>query len=157
MKPNFSSRGTKTVAPILPKFGTSSVGKLDKKRRIASILHRIPSKGNIRWIDLIVDKGLYEANHLSKKVGPRQDLNRVSMAIKRIKRNSTANLGGVVEVPDLQNIIVNAMNAVNQNLTFEFAALTKIPPILCIRLVSVSFQRVKRSRTTLETFANDTR
>lgn len=157
MKPNFSSRGTKTVAPILPKFGTSSVGKLDKKRRIASILHRIPSKGNIRWIDLIVDKGLYEANHLSKKVGPRQDLNRVSMVIKGIKRNSTANLGGVVEVPDLQNVIVNAMNAVNQNLAFEFAALTKIPPILCIRLVSVSFQRVKRSRTTLETFANDTR
>lgn len=94
---------------------------------------------------------------MSKKVGPRQDLNRVSVVIKGIRRNSTANLGGVVEVPDLQNVIVNAVNAVNQDLAFEFAALTKIPPILCIRLVSVSFQRVKRSRTTLETFANGTR
>jgi hypothetical protein len=156
LKPNFSRRGTNTVAPMLPKSGTGSADELDEKRRKASIIHPIPSKGNIRWIDPI-DKRLYEANHLSKKVGPRQDLNRVSMVIEGIKRNLTANLGGVVEVPDLQNVLVNAMNAVNQNLAFEFAALTKIPPILCIRLVSVSFQRVKRSRTTLETFANDRR
>jgi hypothetical protein len=133
------------------------MGKLEKKRRNASIMHRIPSKGNTQClIDLIVDKGLYEANHLSEKVGPRQDLNRASMVIKGSEKNSTANLGGVVEVPDLQNVFVNAMNAVNQNLAFKLAALTKIPPIFCIKLVR-SFKRVKRNGATLETFANDTR
>jgi len=67
---------------------------------------------------------------LSKKVGPRQDLNRASTVIVGFKRNPTTNLGGVIEIPDLQNIIVNAMDAVNQNLAVEFVTLTKIPPIL---------------------------
>jgi hypothetical protein len=51
------------------------------------------------------------------------------MMIEGFKRSLTANLGGVIEVPDLQNIIVNTMNAINQNLAFEFTALTKVLPI----------------------------
>jgi len=103
--------------------------------------YHIPSKGNAQClIDLIINKGLYEANHSSKKLSPRQDLNRASMMIEGVKGNSIANLGGVVEVPDLQNVIVNAMNAVNQNLAFKFAALAKIPPILCIKLMSAIFR-----------------
>jgi hypothetical protein len=105
------------------------------------MMYHIPSKGNTQClIDLIVNKGLHEANHSSEKVGPRQDLKRASMVIEEIKGNSIANLGGVVEVPDLQNVIVNATNAVDQNLAFKFAALAKIPPILCIKLMSASFE-----------------
>ena len=62
------------------------------------------------------------------------------MIIGEIKGNSIANLGGVVEVPDLQNVIVNAMNAVDQNLAFKFAALAKISPILCIKFISAIFR-----------------
>jgi hypothetical protein len=57
-----------------------------------------------------------------------------------MKGNSTANLGGVVEVPNLQNVIVNATDAVDQDFAFKFAALAEIPPILCIKLVSASFE-----------------
>jgi len=123
---------------MLPKPGTGSAGKL--KRKNASVMYHIPKSNAQCLIDLIVNKGLDEANHLSEKVGPRQDLNRASIVIEGIKGNSTANLGGVVEVPDLQNVIMNAMNAVDQNLAFKFAALAKIPPILCIKLMSASFE-----------------
>jgi hypothetical protein len=60
--------------------------------------------------------------------------------IERNKGISTANLAGVVEVPDLQNIIVNATNAVDQNFAFKFAALAEIPPIFCNELVRSSFR-----------------
>jgi hypothetical protein len=85
------------VAPALPKPGTGIVGKLKIKG-----LH-VPSKGNTQCLsDLIVNKGLHEANHSNEK---RQDLKRASMVIEEIEGNSTAYLGGVVEVPDLQNVI----------------------------------------------------
>jgi len=45
-----------------------------------------------------------------------------------------ANPGRVIEVPNLQDVFVKAMDAVHQNLAFKCAALTKISPILCIRL-----------------------
>ena len=93
MKPNFSSKGTNTVAPVLPKPGTGSVGKLKKR---TSMMYHIPSKGNAQClIDLIVDKGLYEANHSSKKVGPRQDLNRASMVIEGSKKNPLTLVGSL--------------------------------------------------------------
>jgi hypothetical protein len=60
-----------------------------------------------------------------------------------IKGNSTANLGGIVEVPDFQNVIVNAVNAVHQNFAFKFAALAKIPPIFCIEVISVPIDEEK--------------
>jgi len=104
-------------------------------------MYHIPSKGNTQClIDLIVNKGLYEANHSSKKVSPRQDLNRAVNGDRGNQRNSTANLGGVVEVPDLQNVIVKAINAVDQNFAFKFAALAKILPILCIKVMSALFE-----------------
>ena len=78
------------------------------------------------------------------------------MVTKQIQRNLTAYLGGVIQVPDLYNIFMNAKNAVNQNLAFKLAALTKILPIYCIKPVR-SFKWVKRNGGTLETFANDTR
>ena len=68
MKPNFSSRGINTVAPMLPKPGTGSAGKL--KRKNASVMYHIPKSNAQCLIDLIVNKGLDEANHLSEKVGP---------------------------------------------------------------------------------------
>lgn len=69
MKPKFCSRGTNTVAPVLPKPGTGSAGKL--RRKNASMMNHIPSRGNAQClIDLIVNKRFYEANHSSKKLGP---------------------------------------------------------------------------------------
>ena len=49
------------------------------------MVYRIPHKGNAQClIDLIINKGLDKANHLSKKVGPRQNLNWASVMITSI-------------------------------------------------------------------------
>ena len=74
-----------------------------------------------------------------------------------IKRNSIANLGGAVEVPDRSSVFVGAMSTLNQKFAFEFAALTKIQSILSIRLVNVLSKQAKKGGLILETFANDTR
>ena len=80
------------MAPAIPNPGTGAVGELDKKD---SVMYHSPSKGNTQClIDLIVNKGLHETNHSSEKVGPRQDLKRVSMVIEKSKETRQLTLVG---------------------------------------------------------------
>jgi len=60
------------------------VGKLERKKekRLNGVSY-YPQRQRC-LIDLIINKGLDKANHLSKKVGPRQDLNWASVMITNI-------------------------------------------------------------------------
>jgi hypothetical protein len=62
----------------------------------------IHSEGNARClVALLLNKRLDKANDLSKEADPRQDLKRASMTTEEIEKNSIANPGWVIEVPNL--------------------------------------------------------
>lgn len=67
-----------------------------------------------RWLFMPdLDKKLDKANNFSEKLDPRQDVEYVSMTLGKPARNSIANPGGVIEVPNLQNVIMKAMDVVH--------------------------------------------
>lgn len=62
----------------------------------------IHSEGNAQClVALILNKRLDKANNFSEKVDPRQDLKCASTTTEEIDRNSIANAGWVIEVPNL--------------------------------------------------------
>jgi len=74
----------------------------------------IHSQVNARClITLVLNKRLDKDNNVSEKLDPRQDLKCASMTIEEIGRNSIADPGWVVEVPNLQNVVVKAMDTVH--------------------------------------------
>lgn len=75
--------------------------------------------------------------------------------MEKLKGNEAAYPVRIPEVPDFQNVVVNATNAVYYCLAFKCDAFPKILPILCIRIMSASSKYVKRNPITLQTFADE--
>ena len=65
-------------------------------------------------------------------------------------------MGGIIEVPNLQNIGVNAEDTIDENLILKESALTEILPILCIRLVSTLLKHMRNVHT-FKSFTDDAR
>ena len=62
----------------------------------------IHSEGNAQClVALLLNKRLDKANDLSKEADPRQDLKRASVTTEESEKNSMANSGWVIEVPNL--------------------------------------------------------
>jgi hypothetical protein len=74
--------------------------------------------------------------------------------MEEIERKRSACLVRIPEVPDLQNIVVYATDAVYYCLAFKCDAFPEILPILCIRIMSTSMKDMERNSITLQTFAD---
>jgi hypothetical protein len=71
----------------------------------------IHSEVDARWLFVpVLNKRLDKANNFSEKLDSRQDLEYASMTLDKIERNSIANPGRVIEVPNLQNVVMKAMD-----------------------------------------------